>query len=736
MMKNNLRFFFTGFFLFFSITPLHAKWTQTNGPCYAGILSFAIAQNGTGSAIIYAGGVNAAGVFRSSNNGETWTWMNVGLNSNDGYNVAALTIIDTNLFVGTSGGGLIRCPLNGKRPIAIGNGITNATVNTLAVINTFFFAGTAGGVFRSTDKGASWTAVDSGLTIGFVACLASCSDGAGGTNLFAGTMLDNGYRFSLGGGVFRSTNNGTSWSAVNNGLKASPVFAFAVSPNGTGDKNLFAAGDSGVFLSTDHGTSWTAVNNGLPKYSIHALAAYPNGAGGMNLFAGTNGSGIFRSTDNGTSWTQVNAGLTNGTVYSFSIFSSSDGTGSTNILAGTDGGVFLSADNGLTWSSFNSGFSKNSSLSVPALAFSDSNLIAGTYGGGVSSSTDGGTIWKGESVGLTTSNIPCLFVSHSNYFAGTGNGVFLSINNGASWNQMNNGLIDNGVNSFAASGINLFAGTGNGVFRSSNNGASWSQVNNGLLNISVYSLAVEDTNLFAGTSGGVFLSTDNGSSWSAASTGLNGNGVSVFAVSGKNIFAGTYYGGVFLSTNNGTSWSAVDSGLISSPINAFAVSGTNIFLGDNAGFVFLSTNNGTSWSAINGGLGGLVVGTISSLVVTQTTLFAGTDAGVWSLPLSDIITSVPAKGSASLPTYFKLDQNYPNPFNPSTTISFSIPQHSFVSLKVFDLMGREISTIVSGDLQAGSYSRCWNAKGFSSGVYFYRLQAGTYTQTKRLVLLK
>jgi hypothetical protein len=87
-------------------------------------------------------------------------------------------------------------------------------------------------------------------------------------------------------------------------------------------------------------------------------------------------------------------------------------------------------------------------------------------------------------------------------------------------------------------------------------------------------------------------------------------------------------------------------------------------------------------------------------------------------------------------TEYSLSQNYPNPFNPSTTISFRLPSKSFVSLKIFDLIGREVATIVSEEMSAGSYSQQWNAFNISSGIYFYRLQAGTYLETKKLILLK
>lgn len=102
---------------------------------------------------------------------------------------------------------------------------------------------------------------------------------------------------------------------------------------------------------------------------------------------------------------------------------------------------------------------------------------------------------------------------------------------------------------------------------------------------------------------------------------------------------------------------------------------------------------------------------------------------------SNHITGIDGKQHL-VPKQFALTQNYPNPFNPSTTFSFSLPTRTFVTLKVYDLIGREVATIVSEELAAGNYFRQWNAERMSSGVYFYRLMAGTYTATKKLVLLK
>ena len=94
------------------------------------------------------------------------------------------------------------------------------------------------------------------------------------------------------------------------------------------------------------------------------------------------------------------------------------------------------------------------------------------------------------------------------------------------------------------------------------------------------------------------------------------------------------------------------------------------------------------------------------------------------------------KVTPPVPTGFRLHQNYPNPFNPSTTISFNIPTKEFISLQIFDLLGREVTTIVAEELSAGTHSILWNAVGLSAGLYFYQLRAGSNCETKKLMILK
>jgi hypothetical protein len=89
-----------------------------------------------------------------------------------------------------------------------------------------------------------------------------------------------------------------------------------------------------------------------------------------------------------------------------------------------------------------------------------------------------------------------------------------------------------------------------------------------------------------------------------------------------------------------------------------------------------------------------------------------------------------------VPAEFLLTQNYPNPFNPSTKIKYSIPQSSQVTIKVFDILGNEIETLVNEDKPAGTYELTWYAEQLPSGIYFYKLQAGNFIETKKMILLK
>ena len=191
-----------------------------------------------------------------------------------------------------------------------------------------------------------------------------------------------------------------------------------------------------------------------------------------------------------------------------------------------------------------------------------------------------------------------------------------------------------------------------------------------------------------------------------------------------------YGGGIYQLVQNGSNWVLVDSALMGRSIFGFAANGSNIFAATDSG-VFRSTDNGASWTDISAGMNNSYV---SSLLVSGLYLFASTANGIWKRPLSEITAVVPP--ARPITKSFSLSQNYPNPFNPSTIINYQLPTNSHVTLKVYDVLGREVTTLVNEREQAGTHGVKFDGTNLPSGVYFYRLQTQTYSDTKKLLLIK
>jgi len=299
---------------------------------------------------------------------------------------------------------------------------------------------------------------------------------------------------------------------------------------------------------------------------------------------------------------------------------------------------------------------------------------------------------------------------------------------------------------------NIFAGTwGGGVYLSTNNGINWNNVYSGNNSYTyIHCFVIKGSTVFAGSNDGVIYSTDNGKKWTIADSGfVSHKEVYTLTVSGNSIYAGTD-DGVYISYNNGEIWSLFNSGfefpdfgnfgtsrsiqhLVANDLMIFAVSDNNM--------IFRKTNYESRWSKV--GLEGLPVFLIQSIAINGSTLYIGTDKGIWLCPLSELVVDV--MKPKENPSSFLLENNYPNPFNPSTTIKYSIPNNSlqnrnasaiFVSLKVYDILGREVATLVNGQKSPGNYTVKFDGSKLVSGVYFYRMEAGSFSQTKKLLVLK
>jgi hypothetical protein len=224
---------------------------------------------------------------------------------------------------------------------------------------------------------------------------------------------------------------------------------------------LLAGTDEGVFLSTNNGTGWTAVDQGLPRSGFDTTkycAVHCFATSGQNLFAGTDW-GVCLSANNGTSWTLANSGLGNW-VSAFTV------DGPYLFAATTDGSLFVfMGDSRLSPSWVTTGPSGGS---VGALVVMGTNLIAGTLTGGISLSDNGGITWTAVNMGLPPRTwVRAFAVSGTNIFAGTHpGGVLLSTDGGTSWTQVSGYFPYTDITALVVSGTYLIAGTdGSGVWR-------------------------------------------------------------------------------------------------------------------------------------------------------------------------------------------------------------------------------------------------------------------------------
>ncbi|MFQ5799537.1 MAG: T9SS type A sorting domain-containing protein, partial [Bacteroidota bacterium] len=305
--------------------------------------------------------------------------------------------------------------------------------------------------------------------------------------------------------------------------------------------------------------------------------------------------------------------------------------------------------------------------------------------------------------------------------------------NGGNWTEVNTGLTSTNVWSLAinASG-DVFAGTALvGIFRSTDNGGNWTEVNTGLTSTNVWSLAINASgDVFAGTAlVGIFRSTDNGGNWTEVNTGLTNTSVwSLVINTSGDVFAGSWGGGIFRSMDNGGNWTEVNTGLttVYLAVWSLAINASGDIFAGTSGGVFRSTDNGGNWTEVNTGLTSTNVRALA--INSDGFIFAGTYA-------SGVFRSVETI-AGEIPMEYDLMQNYPNPFNPSTTIEFSVPRSGYATLQVYNMLGEHLATLVSENLHPGRYNVRWNARGVSSGIYFYRLQAGEFLETKKLVLVK
>ncbi|MBS3943916.1 MAG: T9SS type A sorting domain-containing protein [Melioribacter sp.] len=277
------------------------------------------------------------------------------------------------------------------------------------------------------------------------------------------------------------------------------------------------------------------------------------------------------------------------------------------------------------------------------------------------------------------------------------------------------------------------------MYKSTNMGTTWTEINSGFGSyLAIQSVVATSANIAYAASfgGGVFVTLNGGGLWTKLNVGYDfvWSVAAIPAINPLNtkLFAGTYGNGLYRSLNGGTTWSKVTN--LNAPfIYSVVVDNTGkVYVASWTTGVFMSSDNGNTWTSL--GMGGPGV---SAIVVNpdNNDVFIGTKEGKIFLSKSGGLTSV-SDNEESVPTKFELNQNYPNLFNPSTVIRFAIPEAGMFSLKVYNILGQEVATLVDGQMSSGIHKVNFDASRLSSGVYIYKLTGNNVNISKKMILAK
>ncbi|MBN8584925.1 MAG: T9SS type A sorting domain-containing protein [Ignavibacteria bacterium] len=397
-------------------------------------------------------------------------------------------------------------------------------------------------------------------------------------------------------------------------------------------------------------------------------------------------------------WVQQSSGTT---VTLFDISMPGVSTTLVGWAVGLSGTILRTTNGGTNWIAVNSPTS-NSLTSVHC--FNSTSILAVGWNGTVIKTTNNGLDWTSNFIGSFDLESVSFINSTTGFICGKSGGIWKTTNGGNTWN----GLVVNSLDNRECYFINSTTGYTCGplintqtasVKRTTSGGASWQQPVNVFGTLNSITFYGDQMGWSCGSLGNLARTTNGGVTWSTYAP-IN-SAITLFDI---------YFSKPEELGNGTTGWIAADSGKI-----------------------YVTSNSGVNWETqitpVNYPLYAVkVIGNTHGWAVGDNgTILRTTNGGV---PIG--IQTI----SSEIPVGYKLWQNYPNPFNPLTNIEFSIPKGNNVKLEIFDSEGKHIAEIVNGFYSAGTYKADFEAGNLASGIYFYSLQAGYFSETKKMILIK
>jgi len=704
-------------------------------------------------------------VLKTTNGGVEWFAQSSGIS----YSLWAVSFIDENNGLAVGENGTVIKTINGGDEWTIQNsGIAYLLTDLCFISNDIAMAvGSNGTILKSTDSGATWNNQSSGInddlrsicfinqnigwTVGGNKILRTTNGGntwsqnSLNAGLYGLHFVDANIGWVVGtsgyphwyGSIFKTTNGGISWISQISGIEEdlNQVY-FADVNNGWAVAGYFESGGTrdramGKILNTTNGgLTWVTQISGTSK-GLRSLSFFNSEKG---IVVGNCGTIKYTYTE-GNLWLSPPGGTTNDLK---SIFFGNENNG---LVIGDAGLMLRTTDSGISWMQVVTGTSND----FAGMAFTDALngwvVTRNNYYWGYDScfalhTTDGGISWTKHLKGpLQYFDDICFIDANNGWIIGartdsswySGYPLLLrTTNGGITWNEIPDFSIwygedkkiifqdvQNGYLLEVASGS---GGSNSHIYKTTNSGYSWTMIfdfngytnsikfcnnNSGIaVGFNVYEPKIENaTSSMLNIIGYIYRTVDGGDTWSSETySNVKFNDIVYLDENNIVILAENSDGDIYYWSNDGgVTWTPKPSGIANEVKHLF-------FLDSQKGWAV--GDNGTILHTTNGGV--------------------------------SFIDNEPTQ-----PTAFILEQNYPNPFNPSTVISYQLPVSSNVTIKVYDILGNEITTLVNEYKPAGRYevefnavSHSGNVRNLTSGVYFYQLRAVDYVAVKKMLLIK
>jgi len=667
-----------------------------------------------------------------------WEWQNP---KPTGNRIKAIYFIDSLNGIAVGVCGDILNTSDGGETWDLNNIGTCQTLNDLVFTNSQigYVVGAEGLILKTTDAGQTWSNLPSGTneslnsinfpnqSTGFIVgnngiFLYSSDEGENWNSKIISNSNFNDVYFlnpqigfaSHYGRVFKTTNGGNIWF---NQIIYENWYDITFINDSVG---FIAGRDGRLLITSDQGDIWTTIQ--FATYAAFKSITFTDDEHGFL----TGGNTTLKTTNGGDEWIFVPPPTPATNLETQFFFDENKG-----VVAGEGGRIFSTNDAGTTWHPYFEGIQED--LQKVIFINQAVGYLASFHS--VFKSIDAGNTWiKKADLGANIYDM---------YFPSDSVGYL--IRSGIIYKSTNFGEIWDSIYTFAGGGAfsidfvddltGFVAGNNRMIYKTTNGGTEWVQVNQ-LGSFALWSIDMVDSlvGFAVGMISLTYRTTDGGDNWTL--NWLYPPEVQFTSVKFYDRTLGFivgYYGEIYKTTNAGLTWQVKNSGVITSLYDIYFMDKDTVLIVGKDGVILKSTNMGEDWIQLerrttNSLYSVSFIDSTTGFIVGQNGTILGKN-----MPITSVMDDV---YSSSIQAQIEMDQNFPNPFNPETKIKFRIPESGFISLKVFDILGREVATLINEDKYAGEYEIIFNATGLASGIYFYRLRAGNYFETKKMNIIK